>query len=440
MNRTFLASILISVLIIGVPHAQEEKSSGKVMKVSKKTVSAEFEDADISVGDEIEIQRTHEIIDPVSGKLRGERIISIAKGVIDGFGLGKASIKIIEDSKSKKVEIGDIVVLSGGKKQIINSKEPVENKIIEVETKEPPPLKYGDIQDINDDIIVTNLGAEDDINEGDSFLIQRTEPEYNPTTNEIIGVTEVNVGKLVVDSVSDSSSVTRIIEKKMEPKLTDRVVKESDYLMYLASVNSDSSKIELLQKEVKALKQEIIVIKTAIDTLTYEHHSHVNDFSELKNDIENVLSQLMAGDIKDMKINIKNDEPITRNNSATLFELYRQALNDCIDNNLQKAIEEFQHIIEYFPDSKLAENCRYWIAQSYFGMKDYPSAAAWFNAVINDRSYTHKDDDAAIMLGITYYNMNDSDKALVEFQRFILNYPGSEYTSKVKSWTKRLSS
>ena len=416
----FLLSALLSYPLI---NAQENKHVGRVLNISEETVVASFDNVTISAGEEVEIERDHEIVDPVSGKVRGSRVIPIAKGIIVDFGLGKASIKITEELSKEHVRIGDTVFLTGMEKQMIR----------------PEALTYGEIQSITENEIVTSLGLGDNISKGDIFLIQRTEPVYDPKTNEITGAQESEIGRVRVKSVSRESSVTEVIEKKSDLLLTDRVVKESDYLLYLAAQHSDSVRISQLEQEVEALKLQVGSLKTALDSLGYEHNRYVNDFTTLKQDIETVLTRLMSGDIQGARINIKNDEPVTRQAAGTLFDMYKQALDDCLDHKYERAIPEFQTIISHFPDSRLTENCHYWIAQSYFNMKDYPRALDSFKTVIEDRRFTHKDDDAAIMMGITYYHMNRRDEALAEFREFIQNYPDSEYKSKVNFWIEKLS-
>ena len=245
--------------------------------------------------------------------------------------------------------------------------------------------------------------------------------------------------------MTKNTSIGRIIEKSegLEPSINDQVVKEKEHIAFMewfARIKADSSEIARLRDEVKVLKYQIRLIKATMDSLDYKHSEHLNEFVMLKNDIDNVLPKLMVSDIIGARIRIKNDEPLSAAESHKLLVLYKKVLDDCFNKKFQTAIVEFQDIINRYPDSKLTENCHYWIAQSYFNMKDYPRAAEVFKAVIGDRRFNHKDDDASIMLGITYYRMNDFNAALLEFQNFITNYPDSEYKNKISYWIQRLSS
>jgi len=105
----------------------------------------------------------------------------------------------------------------------------------------------------------------------------------------------------------------------------------------------------------------------------------------------------------------------------------------------EESIPLFQDIIDQFPESKLTENCRYWIAQSYYGMRNYQTALEEFLTVLKDVQFSHKDDDASIMAGITLYRLGREQDALQEFRRFLDRYPDSEFESKVRYWINRLS-
>ncbi len=412
--RIFFWCILTALMTLnGDVSAQE----GRVLSISGKTIVAGFENVTASVGDEVEILHVQSIVDPVTQKVRGERTIPIAKGVIIDIGLGKVNVRV-EATEGRQIEVDDIVRLTGRGKKIIRPEGP----------------RFGEIQEITDETIVTNLGSADEISPGDIFLIQRNEPVFDPDTKELVGTNSVNVGRYSVNTVGDGTSVAKVIEQNLIPQKTDIVYKESEYLEYIAMMQSDSARIARIEEEVADLKRQLRDARSKLDNLEASHTAHLNDYETLKRDIETVVTRLMSGDIKDVRLRIKNDEPAAAVQSKDLLASYERALKDCLDHKLETAIRQFNDIISRYPESKLTENCRYWIAQSYFSLKAYPQAAEGFQAVINDTRFTHKDDDASIMLGITYLRMNRPDDARAQFEEFIKLYPASEYRSKVNYW------
>ena len=225
---------------------------------------------------------------------------------------------------------------------------------------------------------------------------------------------------------------------KLNPT-TDNIVFEPAYEELIEIALAESSLVQNIHKEIDDLKSDLFLLRATVDSLGQEHSDHRNEFEMYKDEIEDMFSSLMMSDMVGSKILIKNDESITPSISESLVDSYRQALDACLNYRFETAIKEFQSIINRYPNSKLTENCRYWIAQSYYGMRNYPAAIEVFKAVIEDTRFSHKNDDASIMLGISYYLTGNVTEALIEFQKFLINYPDSEYRDKVNYWIQRLS-
>jgi TolA-binding protein len=95
--------------------------------------------------------------------------------------------------------------------------------------------------------------------------------------------------------------------------------------------------------------------------------------------------------------------------------------------------------MDSYPDSRFVENCRYWIAQCRFAAKDYSAAAAGFQSVIDDTRYSHKDDDASLMLGLSYFQTGKLQEAIAQLHLFLETFDKSEYRGKVEQWIERMS-
>ena len=409
---------LIICLSASQVFSQDDEQYGRILSVSEKTINVNFENRSVGVGEEVEILRITKIVDPIDGNVRGEKKTDIAKGIVDDIGLGRVRVTITEMLTPGAIQITDKVRATGVGKQIIRRQ------------------KIGSIQELQDDgNIVIDLGIEDEISEGDEFLIQRVETVIDPETKELTVTNQVDVGKGKVRSVEKNKSVGSMIELAPGKELleTDSIVFSLTREVENVPVVHDQTVIDSLRQEIENLKNEVSVLRSTLDSLGYEHEI-------FKKEIEMVLSQLMSGDIKGTKIFLKNDEPISRADSKQLFDEYKIALDNCLKHKFNTAIEQFSEIITKYPGSKLTENCKYWIAQSYFTMGNYTSAEKAFRDVILDTKFKHKDDDASIMLGITYFKLNDVENALNEFQNFSSLYPESEYINIVRRWLTMLSS
>ena len=399
--------------------AQEYNEFGRILNVTGHTVTVQFEQRDITVGDEVEFFRFKSIIDPVTGNERGLTRSLIGKGVVDEIGLGKAYITITEQVGSNRVSTSDLTLPTGSRKKMTR--------------------KVGRIQEIAADKkeMVIDLGREDEISEGDTFLIQRTENIFDPYTNQVTATNQIDVGRGKVNAVksrTSSASITQLMPG-MEIQKTDTVVFTPESGQ---TPPPGSGELHQLKAELDSLKREVNTLKATIDSLGNDHLLHRREFLEMKKEFEAFLPKLMSGDIESSQLVLGAAEPATRIDKNDLLTRYRRALNDCLNHRFKNAVDAFLDIIKRYPDSPLVENCRYWIAQSSFSSGDFTAAAKGFQDVLDDTRFTHKDDDASLMLGITCFQMGRTGDALDRFRHFIETYPKCEYRRKVEHWIERL--
>ena len=116
---------------------------------------------------------------------------------------------------------------------------------------------------------------------------------------------------------------------------------------------------------------------------------------------------------------------------------YQQARFQFEARDYKRAIASFEALLTEFPDHSMADNCQYWIGESYFGLKQYPQAALEFQKVF---AFNQKDkyDDSQLMIGLAYYRNGEREKARYEFEVFLSNYGNSEYTAIAERYIKRI--
>jgi len=118
-----------------------------------------------------------------------------------------------------------------------------------------------------------------------------------------------------------------------------------------------------------------------------------------------------------------------------LRQAYSKGYNSFRKGRYYEAISYFRRILRFFPYHNKSENSYYWIGESYLALKKYDSAIKYFNKVLSN-SYLHKDQEAKMKKGYTYYVSGRFDLAAREFQRYIDSYPKGRYISNVKEWKK----
>ena len=85
------------------------------------------------------------------------------------------------------------------------------------------------------------------------------------------------------------------------------------------------------------------------------------------------------------------------------FEMMKQGL-------YEKAIKAFRAFLAKHPDSGLADNAQYWVAEGNYVLRNYKLALEEFTKVVND-TQNPKAPDALLKIGYVHYELGAYDKA-----------------------------
>lgn len=92
----------------------------------------------------------------------------------------------------------------------------------------------------------------------------------------------------------------------------------------------------------------------------------------------------------------------TREPSGDAGEAYREAFNLLRDGRYAQAGDGFRQVIEDHPDTTEADNALYWLAESYYVVRNFDEAKGYFTRVAED-SNNNKRPDAMLKLGYIHY-------------------------------------
>jgi len=116
---------------------------------------------------------------------------------------------------------------------------------------------------------------------------------------------------------------------------------------------------------------------------------------------------------------------------------YEQALQMFYARDYDGAISTFNSLLQSGSNNRLVSNCQYWIGESYYGKRDYNRALEAFSKVLDFRN-SHKNDDALLMMGLSYLRIGENSLARQSFDRLINDYPESEYRDKAEQYLSQL--
>lgn len=90
------------------------------------------------------------------------------------------------------------------------------------------------------------------------------------------------------------------------------------------------------------------------------------------------------------------------------------------------AITGFRNFIKRFPHHDFADNARYWLAEAFYDKRDYETALAEFNRVVQDYPQGNKVPDALLKIGFCHLALGDDAKARSALMRVIETFPNSK--------------
>lgn len=116
---------------------------------------------------------------------------------------------------------------------------------------------------------------------------------------------------------------------------------------------------------------------------------------------------------------------------------YEGALAAFRNRDFAGAAQEFDALLKGNVRDDLADNCHYWMGESYYGMRKYKEAIDHFRMVLDYRK-SDKKDDAQLMIGNASAAMGDKAGAREAYNTLISSYPVSPLIPKAKEKLARL--
>lgn len=96
---------------------------------------------------------------------------------------------------------------------------------------------------------------------------------------------------------------------------------------------------------------------------------------------------------------------------------YQAALEMIKEQHYDDAEVAFKQFLVSFPDSQMADNAQYWLAESYYVTGRFDQALKEFTVVVNDYPRSRKVPDALLKMGFCSYELKRWDDARASLSR-----------------------
>lgn len=130
-------------------------------------------------------------------------------------------------------------------------------------------------------------------------------------------------------------------------------------------------------------------------------------------------------------------------NSAVLNSEYGLAYQDALDDfnvrRFDSALRKFRELIATNSNHPLADNCQYWIGETYYAMGRYYEAVAEFQKVYAFGK-SNKTNDAQLMIGLAFLKSGEKEMARSELNMLVSFNPQSESAKKAQKYLRMLES
>ncbi len=120
-----------------------------------------------------------------------------------------------------------------------------------------------------------------------------------------------------------------------------------------------------------------------------------------------------------------------RDNYQAAFELLKE-------QRYEQAALAFQQFLISYPDSQLADNAQYWLAESYYVTDQFENALKEFQVVINKHPRSRKVPDALLKIGYANYELERWDAARTSLGMVQSEYPDTTAARLAEQRLKRM--
>lgn len=117
---------------------------------------------------------------------------------------------------------------------------------------------------------------------------------------------------------------------------------------------------------------------------------------------------------------------------------YQVALELLREERYDQSAASFKQFLVAFPNSQLASNAQYWLAESYYASNNFEKALADFSGVIEKFPKSSKVPDALLKMGYCNYSLKRWDDARAALTRVQAEYPTTTAARLADQYLKRM--
>lgn len=206
----------------------------------------------------------------------------------------------------------------------------------------------------------------------------------------------------------------------------------------------ENQSLVTLTQEVASLERRTDVLQGSSETLQHDATTTADRQRQLYADLDSRIQELEASlqastsaSVLDGGTLQQGELPVPggsdRDNYQVALELLREERYD-------QSAASFKEFLVSFPDSSLAGNAQYWLAESYYASNEFEKALTDFANVIEDYPQSTKVPDALLKMGYCNYSLQRWEDARTALSRVQSDYPTTTAARLADQYLKRMES
>lgn len=132
------------------------------------------------------------------------------------------------------------------------------------------------------------------------------------------------------------------------------------------------------------------------------------------------------------------DNILAKNLKGADYALYQKAIIAGASGQYAQKVSILQSIPNRFPSSLLSPDANMEIANTYLATEKYDAAIPPLNDILKNKNAESLKPQAYLKLGIAYYNQQNNNEALKNFQKLISGYPNSEESNDAVDYVRNI--
>ena len=124
--------------------------------------------------------------------------------------------------------------------------------------------------------------------------------------------------------------------------------------------------------------------------------------------------------------------------SMTEQQAYESAFEMLKQSRYQDAIEQFQALVNTWPQSQLADDALYWMSEANYVNREFEAALNGFRAVVERYPDSSRLPEAMLKVGYIQYDIGAYEQAAETFQDILARFPGHQVTVAAETRLRRI--